>query len=59
MRKLIRHSWDDIKDNRFQHSQCNRRKCEKFHTGEKMIYVDRFGNTWYRLPDCVLPYTLV
>ncbi len=57
MTKTIRHTWKPIEDKRFKHSKCPKCRCEVYHTGDRMIYIDRYGNTFYRVPECVMPNT--
>lgn len=55
MGKLIHHEWDKVEgSNKLQHKQCPRCLCEKYFSTDhgQVIYVDRFGKTWFRAPKC-------
>jgi len=57
MTKLITHKW---KDNNIPNvKQCERCLCLKYYVYafRRMMYMDRFGKTHYRAPECVLPNT--
>jgi len=56
MKKLIHHTWAEVKDSKkIDHKRCTRCKCEKFWSFEfnRTIFIDRFGKTAYRA-SCVL-----
>ena len=58
MKKLIKHKWKD-NDTVARGKQCERCLCLKYYDYAfvRMMYMDRFGITHYRAPECVLPNT--
>jgi len=57
MRKLIHHTWPEVKDSRkMDHKRCPRCLCEKFWSFEfnRTIYINRHGTISYRAPSCEL-----
>ena len=58
----IKHTWKKIENSRkLQHAECIRCKSQKWWDDRfgKLIYVDRFGKTHYRAPDCAYPNTKI
>lgn len=58
--KILRHKWRRIDPSRkLKHFECMKCKAEKWYDMEReqTTYMDRFGKTHYRAPDCVLPNT--
>ncbi len=61
-KRVLRHKWDDKQGSRLlQHKVCPVCKCEKFFSMEtyRTVYMDRFGHTTYRAPNCELPNTKI
>ena len=55
MGKLIRHKWKALYG--FKHHKCERCNCIRKWSdmGQRILYIDRFGNTFYQTPECELP----
>lgn len=54
-KRVLRHKWDDKQGSHLlQHKVCPACKCEKFFSMEtyRTVYMDRFGHTTYRAPEC-------
>ena len=54
--KLIHHTWSKITGSGLlKHAECVKCKSHRYYDYrfQKMMYQDRFGNLFYRTPECV------